>query len=257
MNAIPTRQGARDVAVPTTPAWSVNPSGERLLIVELQAADRAASNRAARAFAARIAAARLACVIDVVPAMTTVGVHYAPAVVPLDVLHPTPYRALAHQLETLLASVATCETAPARIVEVPVCYGGEFGPDLDEVARRCGLPVEDVIARHSGALVDVMMLGFAPGHPYLGLFDEALAPPRRATPRTAVPPGSIGLANRQSVIYPLTLPGGWNLIGRTPLALFDPSRSVPCLVDAGDQVRFVPITPAQFDALNEYRGALR
>ncbi|WP_297351296.1 5-oxoprolinase subunit PxpB [Paraburkholderia sp.] len=254
--AIPVNGEAESIASDAA-AWTLHASGERLLIIELHAGDRVAANRRARDFAARIAAENLSYVTGIVPAMTTVGIHYAPHLVRLDNTSQAPYDALVEVLTGLLKTVgATQDTAP-RVVEIPVCYGGEHGPDLGEVAHACGLSEHKVIELHSGALVDVMMLGFAPGHPYLGMLDARLSPARRATPRTAVAPGSIGLANRQSVIYPLTLPGGWNLIGRTPLALFDPVREAPCLVNAGDQVRFVPITPEQFETIRQNTGAAR
>ncbi|MGF6244688.1 KipI family sensor histidine kinase inhibitor [Paraburkholderia sp. GAS38] len=254
--AMPLNRAAANAASDAA-EWTLHASGERLLIVELQAKDRVAANRRARDFAARIGAENLPYISDIVPAMTTVGIHYSPSRVPLVREGQAPYEALVETLNRLLASVAASQSAAARVVEIPVCYGGEHGPDLEDVARACGLSVAEVIELHSGALVDVMMLGFAPGHPYIGMFDEQLSPARRATPRTAVAAGSIGLANRQTVIYPLTLPGGWNLIGRTPLTLFDPAREAPCLVDAGDQIRFVPITPAQFDTLSPTTGVQR
>jgi KipI family sensor histidine kinase inhibitor len=254
--AIPVNDAA-DAIAPDATAWTMHASGDRLLIIELQDEDRAAANRRARDFAARVAAENLPYVSDIVPAMTTVGIHYAPHRVPLDKTGHAPYEALVVVLNGLLKTVAATGSAAPRVVEIPVCYGGEHGPDLNEVAHACDLSVAEVIALHSGALADVMMLGFAPGHPYLGMLDARLSPARRATPRTAVAPGSIGLANRQTVIYPLTLPCGWNLIGRTPLAIFDPAREAPCLVNAGDQVRFVPITPQQFDTLSRNAGVPR
>jgi KipI family sensor histidine kinase inhibitor len=254
--AIPVNDEAKRSASDAA-AWTLHASGERLLIIELHAGDRVAANRSARDFAARIAAENLPYVTGIVPAMTTVGIHYAPHRVPLDNTSLAPYDALVEALNSLLKTVDATQEAARRVVEIPVCYGGEHGPDLGEVAHACGLSEHAVIELHSGALVDVMMLGFAPGHPYLGMLDTRLSPARRATPRTAVTPGSIGLANRQSVIYPLTLPGGWNLIGRTPLALFDPAREAPCLVNAGDQVRFVPITPEQFETISHNAGAAR
>lgn len=229
-------------------SWSLFPSGESLLIIDVAGADRVEQNRRARDLAARVAAAQLAFVIDIAPAMTTVGIHYAPSRVPLSHETQAPYGALAKVVADLLESASAALPESARVVEIPVCYGGEHGPDLEEVARSCGLATDEIIALHSGSLVDVMLLGFAPGHPYIGMFDERLSPARRATPRMAVAPGSIGLANRQTVIYPMTLPGGWNLIGRTPCLMFDPSRDTPCLVNAGDRIRFTPITPAQFQA---------
>ncbi|KAB7623755.1 5-oxoprolinase subunit PxpB, partial [Verminephrobacter sp. Larva24] len=149
----------------------------------------------------------------------------------------------------LLEPLEWQEAQAARVVEVPVCYGGEHGPDLASVAAACGLSPQGLIDLHAGAQVRVLMMGFAPGLPYIGSFDTRLAVPRRPQPRMAVPGGSIGLANRQSVIYPFTLPGGWSLIGRTPMQLFDPNRDPACLLQAGDGLRFVPISAATFGAL--------
>lgn len=221
-------------------------ASERTVIVEVPSADEVGANRVARGIAARIAAGNHEFIHDIVPAMSTVGVHYDPHRVARGAADPLPYRIVEALLERILHDGG---------IDIPVCYGGEQGPDLADVARTCALSVEEVVALHAGARVDVMMIGFAPGHPYIGFLDERLAPARRATPRTAVPPGSIGLANRQSVIYPVTLPGGWNLIGRTPLRMFDPSREAPCLLRAGDAVRFVPIGPAEFEAMNQHAGA--
>ena len=235
----------------------VRHSGERTVIVEVQASERVAANRVAREIAARIAAANHPFIHDIVPAMTTVGVHYDPHRVDVGSSGKLPYQFVEGLLERLIEERSAASTDTGRVIEIPVCYGGEYGPDLAEVAHSCGVSADEVVKLHSAELVDVMMIGFAPGHPYIGLLDQKLAPPRRATPRTAVPPGSVGLANRQSVIYPVTLPGGWNLIGRTPLRMFDASRADPCLLQAGDRIRFVPISPAEFEALNHDAGAAR
>ncbi|MGH8615730.1 MAG: 5-oxoprolinase subunit PxpB [Gammaproteobacteria bacterium] len=128
----------------------------------------------------------------------------------------------------------------SRLVEIPVDYGGEAGPDLEQVARRCGLSVREVIQRHAVADYTVYFLGFQPGFAYLGGLDPLIATPRRAEPRLAVPAGSVGIGGGQTGIYPAVTPGGWQIIGHTPLALFDPAREPPTLLLPGDQVRFVP-----------------
>jgi KipI family sensor histidine kinase inhibitor len=130
------------------------------------------------------------------------------------------------------------------MVEIPVCYGGDFGPDLDALASHAKLTAADVIARHTAATYTVAMLGFAPGFPYLFGLDPALEMPRRASPRTRVPAGSVAIGGAQTGIYPSELPGGWQLIGRTPLALFDAQRDPPSLLMPGDRVRFVAIDAA-------------
>lgn len=236
----------------------IEASGDRLVIVDFNPGRDSSrvpvANRQACAAALRLQQADIAGVSDIVPALTTLGVHYDPAGIERP-LQEAPVRALINRLAALLEHPLDTSTAATRIVEIPVCYGGEHGPDLEEVAEKCGLTPDAVIALHGANPVDVFMIGFAPGHPYVGSFDAQLTLPRRATPRTSVPAGSIGLANRQSVIYPMDLPGGWNLIGRTPLALFDPHRASPCLLNAGDQVRFVAISAGQFEALSRQEAA--
>jgi inhibitor of KinA len=136
-------------------------------------------------------------------------------------------------------------------VEIPVCYGGEFGADLDFVAKHANLTPGEVIEIHSAADYLVHMIGFAPGFPYLGGMSSKIAAPRRSSPRLKVPAGSVGIAGEQTGIYPLETPGGWQLIGRTPLALFRPEQDPPTLLQPGDIVRFRPITPQQFRELKE------
>ena len=139
-------------------------------------------------------------------------------------------------------------TAP-RDVTIPVCYGGEEGPDLCEVARLTGLPPDEVVARHVAGSYRVAMLGFAPGFPYLLGLDPALTVPRRAEPRTRVPAGSVAIGGAQTGIYPDALPGGWQLIGRTPLRLFDSTLDEPACLRPGDHVRFAPIDTTRFAEL--------
>ncbi|MBB1629515.1 5-oxoprolinase subunit PxpB [Cupriavidus sp. UME77] len=240
-------------AAPAAPAaqasWRIAPSGDRCLIVEFGTVADIAINRQACAAAVRIAAAALPGVTDIVPALTTVGVHYQPIAVARVTGTSAPFEALSAMIGELVREGLSSNAGAPLVIDIPVCYGGEHGPDLDDVAATCGLSPEQVIALHGAEPVDVLMLGFAPGHPYVGRFDARLSPPRRSTPRTAVAAGSIGLANRQTVIYPMTLPGGWNLIGRTPVALFDPHRASPCLLAAGDRVRFVPISSDVFESM--------
>lgn len=126
----------------------------------------------------------------------------------------------------------------ADIIEIPVFYDVSVGPDLDSIAARAGLSVDEVIACHCGATYNVFAIGFAPGFAYLGEVPRELAAPRLDTPRAKVPPGAVGIADTQTAIYPLASPGGWNLIGRTPLQMFDPDRERPSLLDAGQRVRF-------------------
>jgi inhibitor of KinA len=139
------------------------------------------------------------------------------------------------------------DTVVRDAIDVPVCYGGEFGPDLAEVAAFGRCEADEVIALHAAAEYRVYLLGFVPGFPYMAEVDARIAKPRRATPRTAVPAGAVAIAGRQTGIYPLVTPGGWNIIGRTPVRLFDVARPEPFLFRAGDRVRFRRITRVEFD----------
>jgi len=183
-----------------------------------------------------------------VPAYTTLTVFYDPA---------CAYEQVAAWLHTGLAACETADAALAAapqpaVVEIPVCYGGEYGPDLAAVAAHTELAVSEVVARHAAPIYLVHLLGFLPGFPYLGGLDAQLATPRRASPRALVPAGAVGIAGAQTGIYPLASPGGWQLIGRTPLPLFNPAWPEPTRLRAGQQLRFVPISAAEFLALSEH-----
>lgn len=136
-----------------------------------------------------------------------------------------------------------------RVVEIPVCYGGEFGPDLKEVAALHAITPESVAEMHSSTTYRVYFLGFAPGFAYLGELPDALVTPRLPTPRKCVPPGSVGIAGNQTGVYPIATPGGWRLLGRTPVKMFHPQRAEMSLLAIGDRVLFIPISPAQFAKL--------
>ena len=135
-----------------------------------------------------------------------------------------------------------------------MCYGGEFGPDLGRVAAQAKLTPEEVIKRHSKATYLVYLIGFAPGFPYLGGLPKELATPRHPKPRMAVPAGSVGIAGEQTGIYPQVTPGGWNLIGATPLPLFRPQAEPPVLLQPGDEVKFKPVGPDEFRRLQAAGG---
>ena len=168
----------------------------------------------------------------------------------------TEYDAVAAAVQNL-AQAPDSDTAAGegRLVEIPVCYGGTFGPDLPFVAEHAGLTEKEVIELHAGREYRIYMLGFLPGFPYLGGLDERLFTPRLAAPRTAIPAGSVGIGGEQTGVYPIASPGGWQLIGRTPLKLFDPSAGrLPYA--AGDRIRFCPITQDEFDAIARKEGTV-
>lgn len=165
----------------------------------------------------------------------------------LVVLQPASLQeALCLVLEELWSASGTEEEADSRLVEIPVIYGGSWGPDLDEAARLCGLPPEELAALHCGSEYTVRMIGFVPGFPYLGGLPQQLHIPRLATPRVSVPEGSVALGGGMTGIYPLEVPAGWAIIGRTPLRLFQPEAAKPSLLQPGDRVRFVRIQVADW-----------
>jgi inhibitor of KinA len=178
-------------------------------------------------------------IFDIVPTFSSVTVYYDPLAV-------GNYEEMCEWLRTELERVEQVEAPPSRTVVIPVCYGGEFGPDLEEVARFHGMTEEEVIAIHAQGRYRVYMIGFSPGFAYLGGLSPKIATPRRATPRTRVPAGSVGIAGSQTGVYPLATPGGWQIIGRTPLALFRPVHDEPSLLRAGDIVQFRPITEDEY-----------
>ncbi len=205
-------------------------AGDSALLLELQATIDPAVNARAIGIACAVRDARVPGVRDVIPTYRSVAVHFDPLV--------TDVAGLADAVRQAARSAPNAREG--ALIEVPVAYGGADGPDLADVAAFAGLSAQDVIARHAAVEYRVFMLGFLPGFAYLGTVDEAIAAPRLATPRTRVPAGSVGIAGRQTGVYPRQSPGGWQLIGRTPLRVFDPSREPPSLFAPGDRVRFVP-----------------
>ncbi|HKB89987.1 MAG TPA: 5-oxoprolinase subunit PxpB [Opitutaceae bacterium] len=214
------------------------PLGDRALIISFGREISPTIHERVRAFSAALTKHPILGVIEIVPAYTTVTVHYEP----LSFLdeEKTPYDLLKAALKK--TPVNEDATERPREIKIPVCYGGEYGPDLADVAKHTQLDPEEVIARHHQATYTVYLLGFLPGFPYLGGLDPQLATPRRATPRLRVPLGSVAIGGEQTGVYPLESPGGWNIIGRTPLRLFDPSQVPPALLQPGDLIRFSPIT---------------
>ena len=189
---------------------------------------------------AAIRRADISGVCELVPTYTSICIHYDPAVLSCE--------ALRNALKLVKADpVEKKSDQEERVVEIPVCYGGEYGPDLEFVAEHNGLTAEEVVRRHSNGQYLVYMLGFLPGFAYMGGMDKTIACPRLISPRTKIPAGSVGIAGAQTGIYPLSSPGGWQLIGRTPLKMFAiDGEQTTFALSAGDRVRFVPITEEVF-----------
>ena len=161
------------------------------------------------------------------------------------------YAVLIEQLKLLAEGLESVEIPDREVVEIPVVYGGEYGPDLGIVAQLNSLSEDEVIKRHSEAEYPIYMLGFVAGFPYLGGMDKSIAAPRKQTPRLKIPAGSVGIAGQQTGIYSVESPGGWQIIGRTPLKLYDADGEKPILLRAGQSIRFKPITEAEYEAMTE------
>lgn len=195
---------------------------------------------AVRAAAEKLRAAKIAGIEEIVPAFSSVGIYFT---------HPIDLETTAAEILRAVKRLPRGAGAKlkARTIEIPVCYEPVFAPDLGEVAEHCRLSPNEIIALHSRAHYQVRCVGFTPGFPYLSGLPRELAMPRRTTPRTRVPAGSVAIGGSQTGIYSLPSPGGWNLIGRTPLRLFDPERQLPALLRIGDRVRFRAISLGQFE----------
>ena len=242
--------------------------GDSALLIRLGDSIDARTNSLALALADALREAKLYGVRDVAPAYASVGVRFDIDALARPGAGGSPNEILARRIHEMVETLSSnamrspdtvsegqvgAPKPAARpqddLIEIPVCYGGDFGPDLDALAAYTKLEVRDVVARHVHAEYRVAMLGFMPGFPYLLGLDEALHAPRRASPRTRVPAGSVAIGGAQTGIYPRELPGGWQLIGRTPLTLFDAARAQPALLRPGQRVRFRAIEAGEFAAL--------
>lgn len=237
-------------AVPSKEPPEIYPLGDSALILHIGKTDEPPGERLTDkvlAAAARIRRSNIAGVVDVTPAYATVAIFYDPLGVK-TAYRETIFDALIRQLADALKHGSSARIAKSRLVEVPVCYAAEFAPDMDRVVGETGLARAEVVARHSRARYRVACVGFTAGFPYLLGLPPELAVPRRASPRTSVPEGSVAIGGVQTGIYPKASPGGWNIIGRSPLRLFDPEEDPPVALRPGDRVRFREISRDQFEA---------
>ena len=208
----------------------IKPLGDTALRIDLGDGIDPVVNRRVRAACAGLERAALPGVVEWVPSYTAVTVYYRP--------HVVRFRDLCRAVETAIAPENDLVVPEGRLVTLPVLYGGERGPDLEFVARHHQMGIEDVIRLHGEPEYLVYMIGFAPGFPYLGGLSERLAVPRLEKPRLSVPKGSVGIGGSQTGVYSVDSPGGWRLIGWTPVSLYDPRQDRPALLEAGDRVRF-------------------
>lgn len=212
--------------------------GDRGLLVEFSAEIDLETNQKIHAFSKSLENPLPEGVIEIIPSYRSLVLVYEPLVVDLQELQK--------RLTSLYRDLESTPVSNPEIVNIPVCYGGEFGEDLEHVADHNGLSAEEVIRIHSETIYPVYMIGFTPGFPYLGGLSAKIHTPRLTKPRTTVLAGSVGIANNQTGVYPIDSPGGWQLIGRCPYKIFDPLRPNPFLVKAGDHLRFTPVSRQDF-----------
>jgi KipI family sensor histidine kinase inhibitor len=214
------------------------PVGDTALSIEIGDSISADINRQVHNLSREIGRLAVRGILDIVPTYRSVLVYYDPQLI--------SYVELESRLRGIEGALGESEVKTSKILEIPTVYGGEYGPDLGVVAGHNGLSEAEVAKIHSSSDYLVYMMGFTPGFAYLGGMPSRIATPRLQTPRPAIPAGSVAIAEQQTGVYPIESPGGWQLIGRTPVQLFDPSREPPVLIEPGDYMRFVPVDKLKY-----------
>lgn len=225
----------------------IKPLGDSALIVQLGEGISPTLHKLVKSLSELISTNPFKGIIEYVPAYNNITVYYNPFLV--QNVHSgsnSAYDKVSNHIKKIVQQITLENRTDTRTVTIPVCYGGEFGPDLENVASVNNLTIDEVIDIHTSSECLVYMLGFAPGFPFMGGMNERIATPRRDTPRLSIPQGSVGIAGKQTGIYSLETPGGWQIIGRTPLNLFLPKQSPPSLLQAGDKIQFVSIAPEEY-----------
>lgn len=229
-----------------------HPQGDQAVVIELGQTIELSAHQRVKQLSNHLDHHPPEWMIEYIPAFTTVTIIYDPVFVHKRLSSSKlPYQTVCEELSKRITPLTDSIEQSPRIVEIPVCYGGELGPDLSYVAEENDLTEKEVIDIHKSGEYLVYMIGFAPGFPYIGGMDEKISTPRKDEPRLTIPAGSVGIAGGQTGVYPIETPGGWQLIGRTPLNLFNPDRDVPSLLQAGDKIKFFSITPDEYESMKE------
>ena len=217
------------------------PAGDKSLIIEFGDSIKPEINKKIREMYIAIEKSDLEGIQELIPTYRSLLLSYNPL--------KLKYGELCCKLREYEENLGESDSEPAKVVKIPTIYGGEYGPDLEFVSTHCNLSIDEVIEIHSSQNYLIYMLGFTPGFPYLGGMSDKLETPRLKTPRTKIPGGSVGIAGKQTGIYPIDSPGGWQLIGITPVKLYDPFAEPPVLLNSGDYVRFVPIDEKEYKSI--------
>ena len=212
---------------------SIKAAGDSSILIEFGTTIAPEINGRITAIVGMIKGQQIEGIVDMIPSFCALLINYDPRVI--------TYGQISERMEKLVNLEIEGEESVVTIYEIPVCYGGEYGPDLEHIATHAGLSTDEVIQIHSGSDYLIYMLGFMPGFPYLGGLDDRIHTPRLENPRMKIPAGSVGIGGAQTGIYPMESPGGWQLLGRTPVQTYNPNREVPILFESGDYIRFIPI----------------
>ncbi|AOT70505.1 5-oxoprolinase subunit PxpB [Geosporobacter ferrireducens] len=218
-------------------------AGDKALLLEFGNIISEEINHKVRSVMIGIQRKEIKGIVEMTPTYRSLMIQYDPLLL--------GFQDLIHMLQQFEEELDSIEIPLPKVIQIPTVYGGEYGPDIENVASHNGLSVETVINLHTGRKYLIYMLGFTPGFPYLGGMDERITTPRLKTPRTKISGGSVGIAGNQTGIYPIDSPGGWQLIGKTPLKLYDPNRETPILLNAGDYIEFIPINEAEYKKIEK------
>ncbi|MEZ7172118.1 5-oxoprolinase subunit PxpB [Sporosarcina sp. OR05] len=225
--------------------YNLSPLGDEAVVIEVGTEISPATEKKVNAIVATLEELKPSWMVEYIPAYTTVTVIYK-----VDRLKENrPYNSICKRIQELMNEVKEVSMCEQKVVRIPVVYGGVHGPDLAFVAEHNGLTPEEVIRIHTSGTYTVHMIGFAPGFPFIGGMSEKIAAPRRQSPRLHIPARTVGIAGMQTGVYPIDSPGGWQLIGRTPIELFLPTEDPPSLLSAGDTIQFYEITQEEYEAL--------
>jgi inhibitor of KinA len=226
--------------------YSISNCGDHAITVELGDAIDPVTHQQIIALFQQLSNANIIGIKDIIPAYTTITVVYDIAAIK-KATDTAACKYISEQIEKAISECAWKNESSTREISIPVCYDISLGIDLPEMSKQKNISIEEIISIHTSATYNVYMLGFLPGFAYMGIVDDKIAVPRLSQPRKNVPAGSVGIAGNQTGIYPLDSPGGWNIIGQTPLRMFDISNEDPCLVKPGDKIKFVAISLGEFD----------
>lgn len=221
--------------------FEMNMYGDRGIRIQLGDTISKKTNKRIRNFSALLEKEKIPGVIEWIPTYTALSIYYDPFLISYDLLQD--------RMKSLYEKLSQVDLPPAEMIEIPVFYGGKYGSDLEFVAEHNRLTTQEVINLHTDTEYLIYMMGFSPGFPYLGGMSEEIAAPRLATPRAKIPAGSVGIAGSQTGVYPTESPGGWRIIGRTPLKLYNPNSNSPILLRTGNYIRFLSITEVEYEEI--------